>query len=375
MGKIIPLFLVDNGSALNVCPLRTFKCLGLKESDLSPTSNTVRAYDNTRREVMGSIKLVIGASPINPVVEFQVIDIPACFNLLLGRHWLHSIKGVSSSLHQKLKFFTDGRVITILGDDDNTKNGGTNNPILAIQYVSNDMLLSGFRVEPLLLPTGDDFRERVCPEYDPHGNVNVIQMFRNMHFMPGLGLGQRQEGISEPIVLKKSFPPCGLGYQPSERELRMIRQAQPRRRLDCIQTIPGDSLNGRFIKEGEDFPFCGFPEPRYDHIDKKMKPGMEIFFQDSYPWAKSSQRHIQLLIKDTEDSEGSDSEDSFSLQTLGLTLCMVHSSTTSLDPSHLIKAADTPLLNWHAMPVLPVEIPLNPMFTPSLLLLSILALM
>lgn len=53
-------------------------------SDLAPTSSNVRAYDNTHRKLMGSISLAIGDGPINPVVEFQVIDIPACFNLLLG---------------------------------------------------------------------------------------------------------------------------------------------------------------------------------------------------------------------------------------------------------------------------------------------------
>ena len=57
MGKAVPLSLVDNGFSLNVCPLRTFKCLGLKESDLDPTSTAVHAYDNTCREVMGSINL------------------------------------------------------------------------------------------------------------------------------------------------------------------------------------------------------------------------------------------------------------------------------------------------------------------------------
>lgn len=192
-------------------------------SDLAPTSSAVRAYDNTHREVIGSIKLTIGISPINPAVEFQVINIPACFNFLLGRPWLHSIKGVSSSLHHKLKFFTNGQLITILGDDDNTENASTINPVLEIQHGENDMLLSGFRVEPLLLPAGDDFKYRICLEYNPHGNVNVIQMFNNMHFMPGLGLGRRQQGILEPIVLKKNFPPYGLDYQPSVEELRIFR--------------------------------------------------------------------------------------------------------------------------------------------------------
>jgi len=51
-------------------------------------------------------------------------------------------------------------------------------------------------------------------------------------------------------------------------------------RLECAKTISRDSLNGRFVREGEDFPFCGFPEPWYNHVDKRMKPGMEIFFQE-----------------------------------------------------------------------------------------------
>jgi predicted DNA binding CopG/RHH family protein len=43
---------------------------------------------------------------------------------------------------------------------------------------------------------------------------------------------------------------------------------------------------------------------------------------------------------------------------------MIHSGTTSLDPSHLIKPTDTPLLNWHAVPTLPAEIPPNPNVYP-----------
>ena len=74
--------------------------------------------------------------------------------------------------------------------------------------------------------------------------------------------------------------------------------------------------------------------------------------------------HVKPLIKDTEETKESDSEDSFNLQTLGLALCMVRSGTTSMDPSHLIKAADTTLLNCHAAPVLPLEISPNPNVYP-----------
>ena len=84
-------------------------------------------------------------------------------------------------------------------DNNNTEGTSTSNPTLEIQHGSNDMLLLGFRVEPLLLPTGDDFKEKIYPEYDPHGNVNVIHMFINMHFMPELGEDKDSKGYLIPL--------------------------------------------------------------------------------------------------------------------------------------------------------------------------------
>ena len=37
------------------------------------------------------------------------------------------------------------------------------------------------------------------------------------------------------------------------------------------------TLNGCFVREGEDFPFCGFPEP-WLNVEKKRLAGFEIFF-------------------------------------------------------------------------------------------------
>ena len=46
---------MDNGSALNVCPLATAIALGYAPSDFDPFTQTVRAYDSTKREVMGTL--------------------------------------------------------------------------------------------------------------------------------------------------------------------------------------------------------------------------------------------------------------------------------------------------------------------------------
>ena len=50
-GKKILVVLIDDGSALNMCPLKTASCLGLSIEDFMLTNQHVRAYDNSRREV------------------------------------------------------------------------------------------------------------------------------------------------------------------------------------------------------------------------------------------------------------------------------------------------------------------------------------
>lgn len=78
------MVLVDTGSALNVCPFRTATCLGYQLKYLAVLGQAIRAYDNTRREVMGIPALEFTAGPVQFKDKFQVLDIPASFNLLLA---------------------------------------------------------------------------------------------------------------------------------------------------------------------------------------------------------------------------------------------------------------------------------------------------
>ena len=58
-GRRVSSVLLDNGSALNVCPLATAIALGYTPSDFGPSTHTVRAYDSTRREVMGTLEIAL----------------------------------------------------------------------------------------------------------------------------------------------------------------------------------------------------------------------------------------------------------------------------------------------------------------------------
>ena len=107
-GRRVPSVILDNGSALNVCPLATAIALGYAPFDFGPSTQIVCAYDSTRREVVGTleIELLIGSTTF--VTVFQVLRIPTSFNLLLGQPWIHRVWAIPSSFHQKVKFIHNG---------------------------------------------------------------------------------------------------------------------------------------------------------------------------------------------------------------------------------------------------------------------------
>ena len=56
MGAKVPMVLIDNGFALNICPFRTAITIGLDMETIIPSPLTVRAYNNISRKVMGTVK-------------------------------------------------------------------------------------------------------------------------------------------------------------------------------------------------------------------------------------------------------------------------------------------------------------------------------
>ena len=62
------------------------------------------------------IKVQIGPRTFN--VEFQVMDISPSYNCLLGRPWIHIAGAVPSTLHQKIKFVTEGQLVSIAIEED-----------------------------------------------------------------------------------------------------------------------------------------------------------------------------------------------------------------------------------------------------------------
>ena len=81
MGAKVSVVLINNGSALNVCPFKTTLTIGLDMETIIPSPLTVRAYDNTSRKVIGTFKAPCKIGPIETIVEFHVMDITPNYDL------------------------------------------------------------------------------------------------------------------------------------------------------------------------------------------------------------------------------------------------------------------------------------------------------
>ncbi|RVW61815.1 hypothetical protein CK203_065642 [Vitis vinifera] len=246
-GRRVPSVLLDNGSALNVCPLATAIALGFAPSDFGPSTQTVRAYDSTKREVM-------------------------------GRPWIHVAGAIPSSLHQKVKFIHDGQVITVRSTRDIF---AASEPVLQISHSEDDLLLTGFTFDEIQTLEIEDFcRDFVAMSFDQHSSTVVLDMMRGMTFLPGMGLGRRQQGPSEFIAAIDHDTTFGLGFIPTEADYRHMARLRKERVRARLSHTPFDypirpyrmSLADYFVRGSE-------TRPRLEEIDSVVHTDRETDLQ------------------------------------------------------------------------------------------------
>ncbi|XP_070039930.1 uncharacterized protein [Nicotiana tomentosiformis] len=114
--KFIAMVLIDGGSSMNICPLTTLKRLGKGLHEIRIGSMNMKAFDGSQRATIGEINLDLQMGPTWFDVEFQVLDISATYNLLLGRPWIHVAGAMASTMHQVVKFESNHQEVIIHGD-------------------------------------------------------------------------------------------------------------------------------------------------------------------------------------------------------------------------------------------------------------------
>ncbi|XP_077249077.1 uncharacterized protein LOC143888501 [Tasmannia lanceolata] len=330
--KKVSEVLVDNRSALNVCPLGTATTLGFGPENFVPSEQGILAYDGARRDVIETLATEVQIGGEEFEIEFQVLDIKASFLLLLGRPWLDKVGVIPSTLHQKLKFIRNNRVVTVKGDPD-FEIGQISRELIVGK--ADDISLTGFSLEVTAITMEEATNEEIF--FLSSTNSKVVKMIRKQGYMPGAGLGKYHQGMTEFPEFRVFNGLFGLGYKPTQEEIRemqryMLKWAECRRRgLDLPMGPLNLIMNGHFRKEGADIPL----------------PGFEIFFDLELSDDEPVSVQIAEIESETDWADCMVPEFLNSLFEDGSqTVAVIDKSTMILDPTYLITPVEGPLTNW-----------------------------
>ena len=115
-GYDVKRVLVDQGSAVEVMYLDLYKGLKLKSEDLMAYDSPLVSFEGKTVTPKGMIRLPIQTDSDMVEVDFIVVDAYSPYTAIVARPWLHALGAVSSTLHQKVKYSSEGRVKEIVGN-------------------------------------------------------------------------------------------------------------------------------------------------------------------------------------------------------------------------------------------------------------------
>ncbi|KAF8011901.1 hypothetical protein BT93_I0127 [Corymbia citriodora subsp. variegata] len=182
---IVPRILLDNGSALNICPLATLHRLGVSEEEITASQSTIRAFDGVRKQSMGEIELELLIGLALFTLKFQVLDIPSAFNLLLGRPWIHGAVAVPSTLHQMVRFISKKKLVTVRCETNFKVFQDTAIPYVEPEVNEESSYQTLDLVSMVHVPTGSIMRR---PEFSASFIMSSKVLLEYGH-VPGAGLG------------------------------------------------------------------------------------------------------------------------------------------------------------------------------------------
>ena len=110
--------MVDQGSAAEIMYLDLYKGLSLRSEDLTPYNSPLVSFEGKVIIPKGQIRLPMQIGSETVEVDFIVVDAYSPYTVIVVRPWLYTLEAVSSTLHQKIKYPSEGQIEEILGDQD-----------------------------------------------------------------------------------------------------------------------------------------------------------------------------------------------------------------------------------------------------------------
>ena len=115
-GYDVKRVLVDQGSAVEVMYPDLYKGLNLKQENLSPYDSPLVSFEGKIIIPRGMIRLPVQTDSDVVEVNFIVVDAYSPYTAIVARPWLYALGVVSSTLHQKVKYPSEGQVKEIIGN-------------------------------------------------------------------------------------------------------------------------------------------------------------------------------------------------------------------------------------------------------------------
>ena len=148
-------------------------------------------------------------------VDFQVLNIASCFNMLLGQPWIHDIEVIPFFLYQKVLFLDEEAIVTIYGDTLTVPK-----PVYVIDSEKEPLTLDGFEIErPRFEKRGEEV-EKIPMDFASYGNNNVVAMMRRMNYLLGMNLGKAvKKPTVQNLAIPTATPPFRPGYKPIDDDI------------------------------------------------------------------------------------------------------------------------------------------------------------
>ena len=108
--------MVDQDSAAEIMYLDLYRGLSLRAEDLTPYSSPLVSFEGKVIIPRGHIRLPVQTGSETVEVDFIVVNAYSPYTAIVARPWLHTLGAISSTLHQKVKYPSEGQIEEILGD-------------------------------------------------------------------------------------------------------------------------------------------------------------------------------------------------------------------------------------------------------------------
>ena len=115
-GYDVKRVIVDQGSAVEIMYPDLYKGLKLKTEDLMPYNSPLVSFEGKIVIPKGQVRLPVQTNSKMVEVDFIVVDAYSPYTAIVTKPWLHILGAVSSTLHQKVKYPSEGEIKEILGD-------------------------------------------------------------------------------------------------------------------------------------------------------------------------------------------------------------------------------------------------------------------